>query len=205
MKFGLDVSEHNDYSTKRDNFWNELMKSKFHDFIIIRLGFGIDGAADYSFLDTYYRAKEAGIKDIGCYWFAYAMNPEETKIEADKCINLLEKYGVELTLPIIYDMESNGKWNSRGFSYTRSNITNMAQNWIDIMKEAKLNTGIYASLSFIEDYIDYQKLGCSLWTAQYTNNINKLCFKTWCNQYTESQYIGKYGPFDANVIWEGNE
>ena len=195
MKYGLDLSENNEKFIYDDDFWEVLKNSNWTDFIILRLGYGVDPEQDSCFLHSYKKAKEIGIDDISAYWFCYSMDAEDAVIEANNAINMIEDLGVGVSR-IWADIEDNKKWQKYGFDYSEFNITSIAKAWCDVFKEHGYNTGIYANLGFFENYIDYVALQQPIWLAHYSSEAG---MENLIWQKGEDLYLDGYGPFDYNV------
>ena len=196
--YGLDISENNDRSLSQRRCWQAIRDSKFKDFIIIRMGYGVNPERDEKFLDYYYRAKEFGFTDISAYWFSYATNKDEAKREAHNFIEMTEKLGVGLT-HMIMDFENNDKFVNRNISITKNFATTQVQTFLGELKAAGLNCGLYASEWIINDLLGldwFVKNGIFVWNAQYgkTDDV-----KAYMWQFTSEQYIEGFGPFDANM------
>jgi len=120
-----------------------------------------------------------------------------TRLEADYCKWLIDNSGVLLELPVFFDIEDGDGYKSyHGFNFSRRNVTAICKAFIDNIKP--LNCGVYASLSWIEDLIDWQSLKCPIWNAQYYHTD---FFKGYMWQYTDALNIGgKY--FDGDVLYD---
>lgn len=89
MKKGIDIS----YCQKKVD-WNKVNA----DFVIMRAGYGrLATQKDSMFEDHYAGAKKAGIP-VGAYWYSYAKTPEEARLEADACIDVIK--GKQFEYPI---------------------------------------------------------------------------------------------------------
>lgn len=187
MIYGIDVSENNGYVD-----WQRLKETSNLKFAIIRSSFGF--STDSRFLDNVYHALENGFK-CGAYHYSYALNPDEAIKEAITMKNIIEKSGVLLELPCFFDIENDSYKAKNSFEYTQENVTNICQTFLDEIKP--LNCGVYANLDWLTNYVDWQKLGCSIWSAQYNSNDD---FKGFMWQYTDKLHlIGK--DFDGDVLY----
>jgi len=73
------------------------------EFVILRAGYGFKASqVDKTFVTNYNNAKAAGIP-VGAYWYSYAKNEEEAKLEAAACLEVLGDRKFEF--PIAYDFE----------------------------------------------------------------------------------------------------
>lgn len=187
MIYGIDISENNGYVD-----WQRLKETSNLKFAIIRSSFGF--STDSRFLDNVYNALENGFK-CGAYHYSYALNPDEAIKEAKTMKNIIEKSGVLLELPCFFDIENDSYKTRNGFEYTQENVTNICQAFLDEIKP--LNCGVYANLDWLTNYVDWQKLGCSIWSAQYNSCDD---FKGYMWQYTDKLHlIGK--NFDGDVLY----
>lgn len=187
---GIDVSELNDYPLD----W-QAIKAAGMDFAICRTGFGKSGL-DPTFVPNVNGAHDAGLI-CGAYHYSYALTPADAVIEADFCKRIIHEAGVLLELPVWFDMEDADGYKARhGFSFTRRNVTNICRAFIETIKP--LNCGVYASLSWLDQLIDWESLGCSVWSAQWGERDD---FKGFAWQFTDNFLIGGK-KFDANIIYE---
>ena len=195
MQYGLDLSENNEKAIYDNHFWDALKESKYTDFIILRMGYGVSASMDETFLYAYNKAKKIGIPVISAYWFVYSMNEDEAKIEAQHAIDIINNLGLEVQ-HIWADIEDNKKWQKYGFDYSAGNITDIAKAWVDTFKKNNLKTGIYANYGYFNDYIDWEFLNVPIWVAHY---VEDTPLKGYLWQQGDDMYIGDYGPFDYNV------
>ena len=186
---GIDVSTFNG-----DIDWLSVYHAGF-DFAICRTGYGKNGL-DETFARNVAGAHAAGLK-CGAYHYSYALTPADAAQEAVFCKSIIEDSGVLLELPVFFDMEDGDKYKQRhGFVFSRKNVTNICKAFLDTIKP--LNAGVYASYSWLEDYIDWKSLDCPIWNAQYNRED---FFKGYMWQYTDSEVIdGK--TFDANILYD---
>lgn len=188
MTYGVDVSENNG----NIDWWAVAQAGQ--KFAIVRSSYGQTGQ-DENFLHNVAAAQELGLK-CGAYHYSYALTPEQARAEARNCKQTIEAAGVLLELPIFFDMEDADGWKRRhGFDFSAENITEICRAFLDEIKP--LNCGVYASLSWLEDYIDWQSLGCSIWNAQWGNYDD---FRGFMWQYTDALEIGGRN-FDGNMLY----
>lgn len=186
---GVDVSYYNGWVD-----WQAL-KNAGIDFAICRTGYGKSG------YDETFQRNVAGAHAVGmicgAYHYSYAMTPADAIVEADFCKRIIHEAGCLLELPVFFDMED-GDYHkeSRGFDFSRRNVTNICQAFLDTIKP--LDCGVYASYSWLLDYIDWQALGCAIWSAQWSKVDS---FKGYMWQYTDSLVIGGK-KFDGNILYD---
>ena len=121
--------------------------------------------------------------------------------EAILCKNVIEQSGVLLELPIFFDMEDGDGYKSRhGFNFSKRHVTDICESWLKQIQP--LNSGVYASFSWFENYIDWQylheKYHVPMWNAQYSI-IDMLQAYMW--QFTEILQIdGNF--YDGNILYD---
>ncbi|MBR4903519.1 MAG: hypothetical protein IKZ53_02530 [Selenomonadaceae bacterium] len=186
---GVDVSIFNEAVD-----WAAL-KAAGIDFAICRTGYGKSGF-DENFQRNVDEAHKAGLI-CGAYHYSYALTPSDAAAEAAFCKGIIERAGVMLELPVWFSMTDADEYKARhGFEFTRSHVTNICKAFIDNI--APLNCGVYSNLSWLEDYIDWQTLGCRIWSAQYNTEDN---FKGYMWQYTDALQIGGQ-TFNGNILYD---
>ena len=188
MLRGIDVSENNGAID-----WPTVAAAGIQ-FAMVRCSYGLH-SKDSRFAENVAGAKAAGLK-VGAYHYSYALNVAEAIHEAMNCREAIDNAGVLLELPVFYDMEDADGYKQRnGFSFDPAKITAICRAFIENLD---LNCGIYASCSWLNDYIDWRGLGCAVWNAQW-GRCDDIRGYMW--QYTDSLVIaGKY--FDGNIKYE---
>ena len=186
---GIDVSIHN---VPVD--W-QAVKAAGIDFAICRTGYGKNGV-DESFQANVEGAHEAGLV-CGAYHYSYALTKADAVNEALFCKKIIDDSGVLLELPVWFDMEdADGYKRRHGFTFTKRNVTDICRAFLDNIKP--LDCGIYASFSWLEEFIDWRKLGCSVWNAQWGKH-DYLQGYMW--QFTDTLNIGGK-LFDGNILYD---
>ena len=186
---GVDVSVFN------ENVDWAAVKAAGYDFAICRTGYGKTGF-DENFQRNVEEAHKAGLI-CGAYHYSYALTPADAVEEANFCKGIIERAGVLLELPVWFSMNDADSYKQRhGFDFSRGNVTNICKAFLDAIKP--LNCGVYATLSWLEDLINWQSLGCKIWSAQYNAEDN---FKGYMWQYTDALQIGGQ-TFCANVLYD---
>lgn len=122
-------------------------------FVVIRSSYG-KNSEDSMFTTYCSYADQLGLEKMA-YHYSYALNPYEAILEAQNCKRVIDASGVGLSM-VWYDLEE----------YHQPS-TEIARSFINALG---LNCGVYASYSFIQDFIDWQSLGCPIWNAQYSSN-----------------------------------
>lgn len=185
---GIDVSYHNG-----EIDWQAVANAGI-EFVMVRSSYGLQ-SKDSRFAENVVNAQAVGLK-VGVYHYSYALTEEDAVQEAANCREAIENAGVCLELPVFFDMEDADGYKQRnGFSFDRTEITAMCQAFID---NVGLDCGVYASYSWLTDYIDWKGLGCAVWNAQWSANDD---LKGYMWQYTDSLDIGGR-LFDGNIKYE---
>ena len=186
---GVDVSVFNESVD-----WAAL-KAAGIDFAICRTGYGKSGF-DENFQRNVEEAHKAGLI-CGAYHYSYALTPSDAAAEAAFCKGIIERAGVLLELPVWFSINDADEYKKRHFfEFTKSHVTNICKAFLDNI--APLNCGVYSNLSWLEDLIDWQSLGCKIWSAQYNSEDN---FKGYMWQYTDALKIGGQ-TFNANILYD---
>ena len=196
---GIDVSENNGTVD-----W-QAVKDAGYDFAIVRCGYGKTGR-DEKFIENVNGAHAVGLK-VGAYFYSYALTPYDATLEADNCKEIVSEAGVLLELPIFFDMEDADGYKSRHvFEFSAGNVTSICDAFLKCM--VPLDCGVYASESWLNNYIDWQSLGCAVWNASWKSGYNPTPdddgtdgIKGFMWQYTDKAIIGDK-EFDADVIYE---
>ena len=188
----IDVSEHQGSIN-----WKEVKESGV-EYAILRAGFGRTAVnqTDKCFEYNYKNAKAVGLK-LGAYWYSYADSIEDAKREAQACLTVLK--GKTFELPVFYDMED-------GFqtSFGKSMLTTMAEMFCETIKAGGFAPGVYANLTWFENYLDYDSLKkyYPIWLAQYHTEAQLGC-DIW--QYSsEGSVPGVSSDVDMNIICSVN-
>lgn len=189
---GVDVSIFN------ENVDWPALKAAGIDFAVCRTGYGKSNF-DENFQHNVEKAHKAGLI-CGAYHYSYALTPADAIQEANFCKGIIERAGVLLELPVWFNMADGDKYKERhAFDFSRRNVTAICKAFLDAMKP--LNCGIFAPLSWLEDFIDWQSLGCSVWSAQWNSEDN---FKGRMWQYTDALTIGGQ-TFNGNILYDKKE
>ncbi|WP_029541993.1 hypothetical protein [Selenomonas sp. AB3002] len=87
------------------------------------------------------------------YHYSYALNPEQAQQEARNCKQAIDEAGVLLEIACNrFDMEdADGYKKATVLTFSRENVTAICRRFFDEIKP--LDCGVYASLSWFENYI----------------------------------------------------
>ncbi len=208
-KSGIDVS----YFQNLIN-WNEVSKTGYSDFAMIRAGFRGYGATgtlntDPQFINNIRGAKANGIP-VGLYFFTQAVNTKEAVQEANYVLNLVQlakTYGVNITYPIAIDTETANGGAGRADRLDVATRTAVCKAFCDTIRKAGYTPAIYASRDWFYNNLDMNQLkGYDIWVAHYTGSTShktdyKYNYDMW--QYTSSGKVnGIVGNVDLNVSYK---
>ncbi len=195
----VDLSEHNgsiDWEVLKDNVYG----------VILRAGY-VYSREDYDF-DYYVSKCEEYDIPYGIYVYSYALDLEDVQREINLTLQSLKDCNP--TLPVYIDMEDADGWKRKQGFPSNEMLVNICKEFCDAMIEHGYETGIYASLSWFNGYLNSELLDpYAKWVAQWNSNDGraKACtyekaYQMW--QYTSNGYVnGISGRVDAN-IWYGN-
>ena len=187
MKKGIDVSDNNGEVN-----WQAVADSGV-EFAMVACSYGKTGRHE-RFAENVNGAHAVGLK-VGAYHYSYALTPEDALLEVENCKAAIDEAGVALELPVFFDMEDADHWKEKhDFDFSPENVTAICKNFVD---NIGLNTGVYASLDWFQNYIDWQGLGCSVWNAQWGES-DDICGYMW--QHTNKLVIGDK-EFDGNILY----
>lgn len=185
---GIDVSVHQGTID-----WKKVAATGI-DFVIIRAGYGkYASQEDKKFKANIEGAHNAGIKNIGIYWYSYQDSVADAKLEAQVCLQVVKPYKDYINLPLFFDQE----WEKDILNTTKTVRTNCVIEFCKAIHNAGYRTGLYASTSWYNDQITASSLPsyCENWVAQY----NTSC--TYKGDYVVWQYssTGKVNGIQGNV------
>ena len=191
VELGIDVSEWQgdvDY---------EAVKEAGATFVMMRIGVKLDSgeepALDGQFLDNIKSAKEAGLK-VGVYLYSKALSSEEAIEEARWVLEQLD--GESLDLPIVFDWEIWGNWNSYHMSFHDLNL--MAHSFIETVEDEGYEGMLYGSKFYLENFWEDEEFE-NIWLAHYASNTSYEGYMMW--QFSNVGRInGIYGDVDLNVM-----
>lgn len=191
LELGIDVSEWQgdvDY---------EAVKEAGATFVMMRIGVKLDSgeepALDGQFLNNIVSAKEAGLK-VGVYLYSKALSSEEAIEEARWVLKQLD--GESLDLPIVFDWEIWGNWNSYHMSF--HDLNEMAHSFIETVEDEGYEGMLYGSKFYLENFWEDGEFE-NIWLAHYASNTSYEGYMMW--QFSNVGRInGIYGDVDLNVM-----
>ena len=205
-----------DISTYQRNVNYSKLKEQGIEFAIIRLGYGKNiSQKDEMFEEHFEGLKNAGIK-VGAYLYSYAYVKEGAKLEAENTLEIIK--GKQFDLPIFYDMEEN-----KQALLGKEVLTEMANEWCRIIKNAGYKAGVYANLNWFKNYLNPYEIASEfnfIWLALWNNDEKpNVEFPVAFWQYTSNGHLdGIEGRVDLdkcyvesfkqpvdNVVYKTNE
>lgn len=191
----IDVSKH-----QKEIDWKQVAGAGVEG-VIIRAGYGLK-TRDKCFIQNIEGAINAGIKNIGVYWFSYAYTLGMTQTEALMCDSVIKPYKERLNLGVFYDWEydSMKRANEAGVFPDRQLITEMNKEFCRLMRDMGYIAGFYLNYDYQRRFIDVNQLtGYRKWFARYTKEEQRDCFM-W--QYTSKGSVaGIQGAVDLNRLY----
>lgn len=186
VRHGIDVSE---FQGTID--WERVRKAGY-DFAFIRAGYRMfetgDLYQDARAVKNLRQAAEAGL-DVGVYVFSQAISKKEAREEADLCLKVIKKSGVEITLPVVFDPEIQIDYYARINYITAEQFTDNAVAFCKQVEKAGYTPAIYANSSTESDILDMSRLNDALiWYADY-NMIPESPYRFTFWQYTDYGWV----------------
>lgn len=108
--------------------------------------------------------------NVGLYIFSQALNETEAQEEAEYVLDMIDEYGWDITMPIVMDREPGANKRLTAGKLSKAKETAICQAFADTIADAGYRATVYASYSWIKNYIDTDALSdCSIWIARYNN------------------------------------
>lgn len=157
-----------------------------------------------------YNIKECNRLSIPCgvYWFSYATNDEEARLEAEWCLKQVEPYRLEM--PIAWDFEDDSirYANQQGVTITKEKVTRWAYIFLETIEQAGYWATLYSNKAFLHQYFekDIEKR-FDLWYAGWVDLSeatydSKLSYACGMWQYGCRQYDGIKGNVDSDYCYK---
>ena len=180
---GIDVSVHNGNID-----WGKV-KADGIDFAILRAGYGrLEKQKDEKFEQNYAGAKAAGIP-VGAYWYSYAMDEDEARLEADVFLKVIK--GKQFEMPVYFDLEE-----KKQFDLGKEKVSAIMRAFLEKVEKAGYFVGLYGSASSLTTHTaDDIKSHYTIWLAHWVDKTNYSgAYGIW--QYSEK---GKVDGINGNV------
>ncbi len=189
-----------DISTWQDEVDFEKAKNDGVEFVMIRIGYG-HNKKNQIVMDNQYKrnienAKKAGL-DVGVYFFSYAKDVYEAREQAKYVVDTLD--GIKLELPIAFDWENWGKFNSYNISLTDINL--IADAFINEVTKHGYQGTLYSSKYYLDNIWDVGSK--DTWLAHYTSSKSSYSkpYSMW--QFSSNGKVdGINGAVDLNVLYK---
>lgn len=128
--------------------------------------------------------------NIGLYVFSQALTEEEAVEEAEYVLERVDEYGWDISMPIVIDREAGSYKRLTAGKLSKTKETAICQAFADTITDAGYDASVYASYSWINNYIDTDSLtDCSIWIARYNNT-------TTSNSKSDSPYADVEYDYD---------
>ena len=187
---GIDVSVHNGNID-----WNKV-KADGIEFAILRAGFGrLEKQKDEKFEQNYAGAKAAGIP-VGAYWYSYAMDEDEARLEADVFLKVIK--GKQFEMPVYFDLEE-----KKQFDLGKEKVSAIMRAFLERVESAGYFTGLYGSASSLTTHTaDDIKTHYTIWLAHWVDKTNYSgAYGIW--QYSEKGHVdGISGNVDLDICYK---
>lgn len=183
--FGIDVS------VWQGDIDFEAVKKAGCDFVIIRAGYSVDGNVeeDSKFEQNYKAAKAAGLK-VGLYLYSYDNTEDKVRASADWIIEKLG--GDKLDLPVVFDWEDFGRFQTYEMSF--NGLNRLYDAFADQMESAGYDAMLYGSKNYLEKVWEDTDTR-PVWLAHYTDKTDyKGQYRIW-----QASSTGRISGIDADV------
>lgn len=171
------------------------------DFAIIKAGYGNEPNQIDSMYETNIKGAIAVGLPVGIYWFSYARNVDEAKIEARMAVEAAKPY--KLSHPIYFDFEEDSEryCNENGITLPKGVLDEWAKAFCSEVRAAGCEAGIYASMNFLENHYSQEYLATeNVWVAQYNNTLTYTGKRVmW--QHSKENVSGVPGLCDCNICY----
>ena len=176
----------------------EKVKEAGVNYAMLRLGTQRNVDED-SVIDAYFEknikeAHENGIK-VGVYYYTYANDIEDAKVQAKWVKEQLKNYNLEL--PVAFDWECWRKFND--FHISLHDLNEIARTFLSELEKDGYKVVNYGSKSYLERIWVLDEY--DIWLAHYTKETNfSKDYVMW--QFTDSGLLnGVKGPVDFNYLY----
>lgn len=180
---GVDISDNNgsvDFSA---------LKQAGIEFVLIRCGYGGDykNQDDGEFFANVRKAEAANMP-WGAYLYSYALTTSQAISEAAHALRLLKQVG-KPAYGVWFDMEDADHYKADHGMPSDETLVDICREFCDRVSVAGYYTGIYASLSWLENQLNSSKLDkYDKWVAQWNTTCDyKEPYGIW--QFTNSLVI----------------
>ena len=189
-----------DVSSWQNEIDFEAVKNAGCEFVIIRVGFTTGdykiAELDYRFSENLEKAKAAGLK-TGVYLYSDDNDIEQARASADWVIEQLD--GTALDLPVVFDWEDFGRYQTYKMNFT--DLNRMYDAFADEISKAGYECMLYSSRNYLEDvWEDTDKR--PVWLAHYTEKTDyEGPYRIWQASCTGT-IDGISGAVDMDILYE---
>lgn len=192
-EIGIDISE-----WQGDVDFNKLKEAGV-EFVILRVGSTKGTKGDYfvdgKFKQNIERANEIGMP-VGIYFYSYAISKEKAIEDAKWILEQIKDYKVDL--PIAFDWENWSFYNNFNLSFF--GLTDMANGFLDVFKEAGYEGMLYSSKNYLEQI--WLKTDYPIWLAHYTYKTSYSGDYSYWQMCNDGRVEGIYGDVDINIRYK---
>lgn len=192
-EIGIDISE-----WQGDVDFNKLKEAGV-EFVILRVGSTKGTKGDYfvdgKFKQNIERANEIGMP-VGIYFYSYATSKEKAIEDAKWILEQIKDYKVDL--PIAFDWENWSFYNNFNLSFF--GLTDMANGFLDVFKEAGYEGMLYSSKNYLEQI--WLKTDYPIWLAHYTYKTSYSGDYSYWQMCNDGRVDGIYGDVDINIRYK---
>lgn len=182
---GIDVS-----SWQGEIDWSKV--SKQADYAIVRVLEASVGEDDYAYNNL--KGCEENNLSAGCYWFSYALTPEEAEQEAQKVVDILDSYqqdfNVKLEYPIFIDIE----WSDQ-LALGENSIRKIVEAAAKVIENHGYTFGVYINSG---NYEMVQGCGYPLWMTSSESYNNKTDF----DKFKQDSFSILYKTNNEKTMWQ---
>lgn len=204
-KRGIDISAH------QGDINLSALKSQI-DFVIIRVGYGVNGSIDSKFRRNADLCKSLEIP-FGFYWYSYALDVSGAQKEAQNFLNAVAPYKDSYSMGCWFDMEDADGYKRKNGMPSNAILRAMCAAWCKKVEEAGYYAGIYASESWFNNQLRGSELDrYDKWIAQWPTNgsiqrglntsaSSRSGLSLW--QFTSAaRFSGYNGNLDCNYAYK---
>ena len=191
LKHGIDISFWQGDSV---NFETVKTDPKAQ-YVILRAGFGkYLKQTDPTFYANYDRATAAGIP-VGAYWYSYAKTPEEARIEANVCAQVLGNR--KFDYPIAFDIEEKDV-----LAMDTAAISAIVDAFCSEMEKKGYFSQIYCSSFYLNNKMTQAvKSRYDVWVANYNVPVPSYTGNYGMWQYGTGKVAGFKDPVDVDYCY----
>jgi fibronectin type 3 domain-containing protein/GH25 family lysozyme M1 (1,4-beta-N-acetylmuramidase) len=167
--------------------------------------------------DSHIQGALANDINVGLYVFSQALTEDEAVEEAEYVIGLVDKYGWDVTMPIVMDREAGSYKRLTAGKLSKSKETSVIQAFADTVSDEGYSACVYASYTWFKNYVNTSSLdNCSLWIARYNNTTTSNSksgtaysdvaydYEFW--QYSSTAKVDGYsGSLDVNFWYKDTD